>query len=103
MRGFDLSQEGGDVDASVLRCKRPEAAGGLFELTLAPRLVAAPSLVPGDDDVHEALEEVLLLRLGRSPGVLERLVGGEVLARAGEVETQGEISRQRLGRCRPRP
>ena len=60
--------------------ERPEPARGLLELPLAARLVAAACLVPGDDDVDEPLEEVLLGGLGGAPGVLERLVRGEVLA-----------------------
>ena len=47
------------------RCERPEPARGLLELPPAPDLVAAAGLVPGDDDVHEPLEEVLLRRLAR--------------------------------------
>jgi hypothetical protein len=46
--------------------------------------------------VDEALEEVLLGRVGGAPGVLERLVGGEELAGARELEPAREISRQRL-------
>jgi hypothetical protein len=36
--------------------------------------------------VDEALKEVLLGRVGCTPGVLERLVGGEVLAAADQLE-----------------
>jgi hypothetical protein len=49
-------------------------------------------VVPGDRDVDEPLEEVPLGRLGRAPGVLERLVRGEVLARPGEVEAPLEVA-----------
>ena len=48
-----------------------EAALGFLELALAADLVAAAGLVPGDDHVHEALEEVALLGLGRAPGELD--------------------------------
>ena len=57
----------------------------LLELALEPGPVPAAGLVPGDDDVHEPLEEVLLLGLRRAPRVLERLVRGEVLAPPREV------------------
>jgi hypothetical protein len=75
--------------------ERAEPPGCLFELALATGTVVAPGLVPGDDDVDEALEEVFLGRVRSAPGVLERLVRLEVLARAGEVEPALEI--------RPRP
>ena len=71
-----------DVDAAMLGCERPEPALGLLELAFEPDSVAAAGLVPGNDDVHEPLEEVLFVRLGRAPGVLERLVSLEVLAAA---------------------
>jgi hypothetical protein len=80
----------------VLRGERAETPRGLLELPFAADLVAAPCLVPGDDHVDKALEEVLLDRLGGPPGVLERLVRGEVLAGAGEVEPAGEVRFQRF-------
>jgi hypothetical protein len=89
--GFDLPQERVDVDAAMLRREGPEAPRGLLELALEPRAVSAAGLVPGDDDVHEALEEVLLVRLRRAPCVLERLVCGEVLAPPGQVEACFEV------------
>jgi hypothetical protein len=64
----------------------------LLQLAAAADFVPAAGLVPGDDDVHEPLEEVLLRGLGRAPGVLERLVRGEVLARPGEVEAPLEVA-----------
>jgi hypothetical protein len=64
-------------------------------LPLEPGPVSAAGLIPGDDDVHEPLEEVLLLGLRRAPRVLERLVGGEVLGPPSEVEPAVEISRDR--------
>jgi hypothetical protein len=65
-------------------------------LALAANLIAAPRLVPGDDDVDKPLKEVLLGRLGGPPGVLERLVRGEVLAGACELEPADEVRFQRF-------
>ena len=79
----------------MLGAERPEPAHCLLELPLAARLVATACLVPGDDNVDEPLEEVLLPGLGRAPGVLEGLVGGEVLAFPREVEPELQISRDR--------
>ena len=62
----------------------------LRELSLAADGVAAPVLVPGDDDVHEPLEEVALDGLGSAPRLLERLVRVEVAARPPEREPFGE-------------
>jgi hypothetical protein len=62
--------------------ERAEPPGCLLELALTAGTVVAPGLVPGDDDVDEALEEVLLGRVRRAPRVLERLVRLEVLAGA---------------------
>jgi len=62
------------------RRERPEPALRLLELPLEPGPVSPAGLVPRDDDVHEPLKEVLFLGLRRAPRVLERLVGGEVLA-----------------------
>jgi hypothetical protein len=90
-----LAQERGDVDAAVLGRERAEAARRLLELPLAAGLVAATCLVPRDDDVHEALEEVLLSGIRRAPGILERLVRREVFAGAGELEAATQISRDR--------
>jgi hypothetical protein len=67
----------------VARGERAEPPGCLLELAFAAGTVVALGLVPGDDDVDEALEEVLLGRVRRAPGVFERLVRLEVLARAG--------------------
>jgi hypothetical protein len=86
----------------VGRSEGREPARRLVELPLAARLVAAAGLVPGDDDVDEPLEEVLLVRAGRTPGVLERLVGGEVLACTGELEPAAEVRFER-GRDRSSP
>ena len=95
MRGPDLAEQSGDVDVAVPRGERIEPASGFLQLTLAADRVPATGLVPGDDDVHEPLEEVLLGGLGGAPGVLERLVRGEVLAGAGEVEPAGEVRFER--------
>jgi hypothetical protein len=77
------------------RREGPEPALRLLELPLEADPIPAAGLVPGDDDVHEPLEEVLLLGLGCAPGVLERLVRSEVLALPREVEAQPQISRDR--------
>ena len=71
----------------MLGRERPEPPRRLLELPLAADPVAAAGLVPGDRDVDEALEEVLLGRLGRAPDVLERLVRLEVLAARDLLET----------------
>ena len=84
-----------DIDAAVLRRERPEPSLRLLELALEADPVPAAGLVPRDDDVDEPLEEVLLLGLGRAPGVLERLVRGEVLALAGECQAALQVSRDR--------
>ena len=67
----------------MARRERAEPPGSLLELSLAAGTVAAPGLVPGDDDVDEPLEEVLFGRVRGAPRVLERLVRLEVLAGAG--------------------
>ena len=64
----------------MARHVRAEAPERLLELALAADLVGTPCLVPGDRDVDEALEEVALRLLRGAPGVLEDLVGREVLA-----------------------
>jgi hypothetical protein len=84
-----------DVDASMLRCERPEPALRLLQLPLEPGAVPAAGLVPRDDDVHQPLEEVLLLGRGGAPGVLERLVRGEVIAVAGQFKPAVQINRDR--------
>jgi hypothetical protein len=71
-----------DLDSAMRRRERPEPPLRLLELPLEADLVPAAGLVPRDDDVHEPLEEVLLLGLGGAPGILEGLVGCEVLAAA---------------------
>jgi hypothetical protein len=80
----------------MLRRERLEPSLRLLELPLEADAVPAAGLVPRHDDVHEPLEEVLLRRLGRAPGVLERLVCLEVLAAASQLEATLEISRDRL-------
>ena len=63
----------------MLGRERGEPPRRLLELPLAADAVASVGLIPGDGDVNEALEEVLLGGLGRAPDVLERLVRFEVL------------------------
>jgi len=79
----------------MARREGPESAFRLLELPLEPDPIPAAGLVPRDDDVHEPLEEVLLLGLGRPPRVLERLVCGEVFALPREVEPAFQVSRDR--------
>jgi hypothetical protein len=80
--------EGGfDVDATVLRRKGPETASRLRELPLAPGAVPPARVVPGDRDVDETLEEVLLRRLCGPPGLLQLLVRLEVLTAPDQIET----------------
>jgi hypothetical protein len=76
-----------DVNATVLRRKGPETASRLGELPLAPRAVPPTRVVPGDRDVDETLEEVLLRRLCGPPGLLQLLVRLEVLAAPDQIET----------------
>jgi hypothetical protein len=47
----------------MARREGPESAFRLLELPLEPDPIPAAGLVPRDDDVHEPLEEVLLLGL----------------------------------------
>jgi hypothetical protein len=79
----------------MLRRERPEPAGRLLQLPLGAGTPTATGLVPRDDDVHEALEEVLLRGVGRAPRVFEGLVRGEVLAGPGKFQAVFEISRER--------
>jgi hypothetical protein len=64
---------------------RPEPPLRLLELALAADAIPAPGLVPRHGDVDEALVEVALGLLRRSPGGLELLVGGEELAAADQL------------------
>ena len=58
----------------------------LLQLSRAADAVAAARLVPRDCDVDEPLEEVTLSRPGCSPGGLQLLVRGEVLAAPDQFE-----------------
>jgi hypothetical protein len=71
----------------VDRRERAEPARGLRELPLATGSVAATGVVPGDGHVDEALEEILLGRVGDAPRVLEGLVRLEVLTLLDQIET----------------
>ena len=95
----DLRQHGLDVDATMLGRKRREPSGRLLELPLAADAVPAPGLVPRDRDVDEALEEVLLGRLGCPPRELELLMRGEELAGPDQLEPAIEVALK----PRPRP
>lgn len=56
----------------------PEPPDRLHALSLGRDGPSPPVLVGGDDDVHEALEEVALGGVAGAPGELERLVCLEV-------------------------
>ena len=79
----------------MLRRVGPEPPRRLLELPLAADAVPTPGLVPGNSDVDEPLEEVALLGRRRAPGVLERLVRGEELAAANQLEPARELVRDR--------
>ena len=87
MSGRHRCEDGRDVDAAVLRREGLETASRLRKLPLAVRPVPPAGVVPGDRDVDETLEKVLLHRLGRPPGLLELLVRLEVLPAPNQVET----------------
>lgn len=80
-------EDGGDVDVAMLGRERPEPPRRLRELALAAGAVPAPRVMPGHGDVDEPLEEVPLRRARRPPGLLELLVGLEVLAARDQIET----------------
>ena len=65
-----------------------EPASGLLELTTACDVPLATGLVPGDRDMHEALEEVAFTVICDAPVLLELLVGGEVGASAEQLESR---------------
>jgi hypothetical protein len=92
----ELEQQRRKVDAAVLRRVRREPALRLCELALAADAVPTTGLVPGDSDVNEALQEVALRRLSRTPRVLELFVRSEVLAGA----DQRQAARERVSRGR---
>jgi hypothetical protein len=92
-----LHEKSGDVDAPMRRGVGREAATRLRELAFATDSPAAPSLVPGDGDVHEPLEEVALDRLGGSPGIFQLLVSGEEFAGPNQLQAALE----RIVRRRP--
>lgn len=81
---------------------RAEAAERLLQLALAADLLPAACLVPGDGDVHEALEEAALGRRCGPPGVFEHLVPVVEASRADQLEPARELSAQRV-RGRPSP
>jgi hypothetical protein len=92
-RGRDtyLGKHSVEIDPAVSRQKGREPPLRLRELTLAADAVPAARLVPRDCDMDEALEEVLLRRVGGPPGVLERLVRLEVLAGPHQLDAAREI------------
>ena len=78
-----------------------EPTGRLLELPLAADPVSAAGLVPGDDDVDEALEEVALAGVRRAPGLLEGFVRFEVPAGARERDDGVECLLDHAGQCYP--
>ena len=78
------------------RCERLEPSRRFLQLPLAADAVPATGLVPRHGDVDEPLEEVALLGGGAPPGVLERLVSGEILAAADQLEALFEQFRFRF-------
>src|SRR5690242_13523410 len=83
---------------------RRQAPDRLFELALGSDLPAAVRLVPRDRHVDESLEEIAF-GLGRgTPGELELLVRGEVLAAPDQLKpplvARFELLRLRPGRRR---
>jgi hypothetical protein len=80
----------------VLGLEGPQASRRLLQLPLAADAIASAGLVPRDCEVDEPLKEVSFCRLGRTPRVLQLLVGGEELAPADQVESGGELLRLRL-------
>jgi hypothetical protein len=85
----------------VRRCVRAEPPQRLLELALAADPVPTARLVPRDDDVNQALEEVALFQLGGAPGVLERFVGLEVAFGARKLESGGVRLLDHAGQCYP--
>ena len=86
------------VDAAVLRGEGRKPPRRLLELPLTTDAVPALGLIPRNSDVHQPLVEILLRSVGRAPGVLERLVGGEELSAADQVEALSEAVRDRVRR-----
>ena len=96
---LDLREHGRDVHAAVRGRERAEPPGRLRELALAADAPPAPGLVPGDGDVDEALEEVLLRGVGGAPRQLQLFVRGEELSGADQLEPAPEVALK----PRPRP
>jgi hypothetical protein len=88
---FDLPEQQRDVDTAVYGDERPEPSRRLLQLPLAADSPPASGLVPRDDEVHEALEEVALRGLRRAPRELELLVRVEVPPGADQLETAREL------------
>ena len=72
--------------------ERAKPARSLLKLPLAADAVAPLGLVPGDGHVDEPLEEVPLVGVGGTPGVLERFMRLEVPTGSEESESLRERS-----------
>jgi hypothetical protein len=83
----------------MARPERREPPRRLLELPLGADAVPAAGLVPGDRDVNQPLEEVLLGGSGCAPGQLELLVRGEELAAPDQLDAAREVA----FKSRPRP
>ena len=84
--GIDLGKQSSHIDAPMDRRIRAEPSCGLPELTAAAVRVPTARLIPGYCDMHEPLQEVLLLGVCRTPGELELLVCLEVLTSPDQLQ-----------------
>jgi hypothetical protein len=82
----------------VRRCERGQSPLRFLQLTATADEIPASVLVPRNDDMDEALEEVAFLGRRGTPGLLERLVCFEVAAGA----SQDQPARVRALDCHAR-
>jgi hypothetical protein len=85
MQGAKLREQGADVDPAVRGRVRREPPDRLRQLALGRDGLAAVGLVPRDRHVDESLKEVALLGGRSTPGQLQLLVCGEIVAAADQV------------------
>jgi hypothetical protein len=88
MQPAELREQRFELDAAVRGRKWLQTPHRLCQLPLRADLAPTSGLVPGDGDVHQALEEVALLGGRGAPGILELLVRGEVLARTNQLDAR---------------